>query len=1067
MRKAALYFVMFLLVFVSHLTIPASLSAQALGSSGIEGTVMDSSGAVILGASVTIRNVATGASRTVTADSSGHYRMLLLQPGDYEVTAQQSGFTTVRRTGIRLEVGATATVDLELRVAAVAETVTVTAEAPITEPERTEYSATVGEKSVENLPINGRRWENFVLLTPGVVPDGTFGLVSYRGVSGLYNNNQVDGADNNQAFFSEARGRTRAAYTISQAAIKEFQVGLSNFTAESGRAAGGSVNAVTKSGTNDFHGEAFWYIRDDAIQAQEPFQPSKPPDRRQQYGVSLGFPLVKDKLFFFGNFDQQLRHNNYFVKPASSSFLTGTCSAPGCASTIAFFNSLQVFVPRGLLNNVAFGKVDWVLSPKHTLIGQYNWHRWKSPNGIRTAPIQFNAESDNGFDGVKTDMLLFRLNSVLTPTLFNEGRFQYGRDFEFQTPNATGPSTSISNGISFGMPNFLPRPAFPNEKRFQWTDNLSWVKGRHALKFGADINYVRERQINLFQGGGIYSYSTINDIASDCPTAATGCVPRADGTRTGKHYSNFNHAFDNTGQSGRVFFTTTDYNWYVQDTIRASSGLTLNLGMRYEYQKLPQPEPVTISGQTATGNPAFPLTQSFNQDTNNLAPRVGIAWDIRNRHKTVIRAGYGIHYGRTSNSALSSARTNNGRLFVSFFFTPTTSGSPVYPNCFTPAINSPSCTLPTPTGTGSRPDIQFLAADYARPIIHESELSIERQLFANTSVSVSYLYSRGQRLPLFRDINLLQPSDTLLFVAPDGTFGAFPLFTGSRPTTTAGRLTVSESVINSKYNAFVLRVDQRLSHGILFSGHFTVSKALDNGQGSTTFFGGNDPLNPFDRRNDNGLSTFDTRKRFVLSFFWDPAGTWDIQNPAGRVLVKGFKFSGIVTLQDGRPLTGNLSGNLPSALFAVDAQGLVTGRTSFSTTAGGINGSGGSRRLPWLARNSATSTGLATVDFRVTRDFRVTESKKIAVVWEAFNLFNRTNFASFGTSQLNISCATVPTTLPAGQIGAPPPAGACLRLPDGKTQINTITDAGFLVPTAASATLFGPRDMQFAVKFIW
>ena len=228
MRKAALYFVLFLLVFVSHLTIPVFLSAQALGSSGIEGTVMDSSGAVIPGATVTIRNVATGASRTVTADSGGRYRIVLLQPGDYEVVGEYSGFATVKRLGVRLEVGSTATVDLELPVAAAAETITVTEAAPVTEPERTEVTDIVSARAVENLPINGRRWDNFALLTPGVSPDGTFGLVSYRGIAGLYNNNQVDGADNNQAFFSEARGRTRVVYTISQSSIREFQVGLSN-----------------------------------------------------------------------------------------------------------------------------------------------------------------------------------------------------------------------------------------------------------------------------------------------------------------------------------------------------------------------------------------------------------------------------------------------------------------------------------------------------------------------------------------------------------------------------------------------------------------------------------------------------------------------------------------------------------------------------------------------------------------------------------------------------------------------------------------------------------------------
>jgi len=535
---------------VCVLIVSQAVGAQTQATGTIEGLVRDERGAVIAGAKVSARHVGTNAVREAMTDTSGRYRIVFLPPGSYEVTAEMPGFATTTQSGITVLVGGTATVDLTLKVAPVAETVTVTAEAPIVEPERTEFTSVVNESAVHNLPINGRRWENFVLLTPGVNPDGTFGLVSYRGISGLYNNNTVDGADNNQAFFSEARGRTRVVYTTSLSSIKEFQVGLSNFSAEFGRAAGGTVNAVTKSGTNEFHGEAFYFLRDDAIMAREPFQPLEPEERRQQFGFSLGGPFIKDKLFYFGTYDQQVRNFPYFVTPSSPTFLTSPCTAPGCAATIQFFQSLMRFVPRKAHNNVAFYKVDWVISPRHTFTGQYNWHRWRSPNGIRTAPIQFAAESDNGFDGVKTDFLLFRLSSALSNTLAHEVRFQYGRDFEFQRPNAPGPSTTVTGGVSFGMPNFLPRPAFPDEKRFQWVDNISLIRGRHNLKAGLDINYVRDLQINLFQGGGVYSYDGLNQIAKDCPKGAVGCTPLDDGPRTRRHYRSYVQAFDLRGLTG-------------------------------------------------------------------------------------------------------------------------------------------------------------------------------------------------------------------------------------------------------------------------------------------------------------------------------------------------------------------------------------------------------------------------------------------------------------------------------------------------------------------------------------
>ena len=294
--------------------------------------------------------------------------------------------------------GATTTVDVALRPATVSEEVTVTAEAPLIDTARTDVSSVVSETAIQNLPINGRRWENFVLLSPGVTNDGNFGLVSYRGISGLYNNNTVDGVDNNQAFFSEARGRTRASYTISQAAIREFQVGVSNFSAEFGRAAGGTVNAVTKSGTNEFHGEAFYFLRDDAFQAREPFYPKtapKPEERRHQFGLSMGGPLKKDKAFFFFNYDEQRRNFPYFVNFVERDLPRPGLHRSGLRGHAHFFQQETLTpVPREGNNRIFLGKVDVALNSKHTLSLQYNCHRWDAPNGVRTPAL--NAERAHG-----------------------------------------------------------------------------------------------------------------------------------------------------------------------------------------------------------------------------------------------------------------------------------------------------------------------------------------------------------------------------------------------------------------------------------------------------------------------------------------------------------------------------------------------------------------------------------------------------------------------------------------------------------------------------------------------
>src|SRR5436190_6295483 len=247
--------------------------AQTVAVGNIEGVVTDASGGVLPGVPVVVRNRDTNVVRESTTDASGSYRAPALQPGVYEVSATMSGFTSRPVTNIRVQVGQTVPVDIRMQTAGVAETISVVAESPLIDVRRTDVSSVIDETAIDNLPVNGRRWDTFALLSPGVTNDGNFGLVSYRGISGLYNNNMVDGVDNNQAFFSEARGRTRAVYSISSASIKEFQVGVSNMSAEFGRAAGGTVNAVTKSGTNAMSGEGFYFLRDKAFQARDPSIP--------------------------------------------------------------------------------------------------------------------------------------------------------------------------------------------------------------------------------------------------------------------------------------------------------------------------------------------------------------------------------------------------------------------------------------------------------------------------------------------------------------------------------------------------------------------------------------------------------------------------------------------------------------------------------------------------------------------------------------------------------------------------------------------------------------------------
>jgi outer membrane receptor protein involved in Fe transport len=994
-------------------------AAQTAASGNIEGLVTDTSGGVLPGVTVTVRNLSTNATRELVTESSGRYRAAALQPGRYEVSASLSGFQATPISNIEVNVGQTAPVDLRMRPAGVAETVTVSADAPVIDTRKSDFSSVIGQAAIENLPVVGRRWDNFVLLSPGVTNDGNFGLVSYRGISGLYNNNMVDGVDNNQAFFSEARGRTRISYAISESSIKEFQVGVSNMSAEFGRSAGGSVNAVTKSGGNTLSGQGFYFIRDKSMQAKNPFitlptdPTAKPDERRQQFGGALGGPIRKDKVFFFVDYDQQVRNFPVFTNTAAANFYTGGCTAPAanCAAATSFFNSLQVLNPRSGDNKVGLAKVDVSIDQANTLSLSVNSHRWNSPNGVQTQPVVSVAQSQNGSDLVSTDFFVGSLNSIISQRWLNEFRTQAGRDNEEQTPNGVPPSTTVTGGINFGMPNFLPRAAYPHEQRYQFLDSLTYYRGNHSIKFGADVNYVKEELINLFNGGGTYAYSNLSNIAQDCPIGAANCTPAAAGTLTGRHYSTFTQAFDLTGLNGRLAFNEWNNAFYVNDTWHASNALTLTLGLRYDYQQLPEPG-LQVDGVSLNGNPAYPLTTHFSQDRNNFGPRLGAAYDFGGNHDTVLRAGYGVFYGLTSNSAVANALTNNAISQASYTFTPTSPGAPAYPATFSGA----------PNAAGAKPNINVLADNLQRPTIQMVDVTVDHRIAGDVTLSASYLYSHGANLPIFRDINFSPANSQVSYVLDGQTLGTFPLYRGTRPDPNVGSIFVLDPAVTSRYNGLVLSANKRFSKGLLFNTHYTLSKAVDNGQESTTFFSSfgetYDPLN-LNVADGETTSSFDRRHRFVGSVYYRPDYLW------------GIGVSSVITLESGLPINENISGSLSAAVGAVST--------------GSTNGSNGALFAPFVGRNADRLPGRKTVDFRASKEFSLGAGKRIEVLAEVFNLFNWLNYTGASATAFNVASSTYDAAA-------------------NQATVTLTRNTGFLVPTTIGNTLFGMREGQIGLK---
>src|SRR5215217_802556 len=354
------------------LALSAVALAQSTTTGSIGGVVTNPNKEVVPGAAVTVKNIGTNKEDTATSDDTGRFKVANLQPGNYSVTG----------------------------------TVDVSAEAPVINTTQQDFSTNLNQTSINELPVNGRRWSNFAILTPSATPDGNFGLISFRGISGLLNNSTVDGGDNNQGFFSEERGRTRSAYSISQAAIREFQVNTSNFSAEYGRSAGGVINAVTKSGTNEFHGSAFFYDRNNKWGARNPNtfinrlvngvstrEALKPEDVRYQFGGTIGGPIVKDTLFFFFSYDEQRRNfpgvavfatPGYLNTVNRTTLLARGLTTPQVDAALLFLNDQTGEVPRRGDQRLFLPKIDWNINSANQFTATYNRLRWKSPAGVQT-----------------------------------------------------------------------------------------------------------------------------------------------------------------------------------------------------------------------------------------------------------------------------------------------------------------------------------------------------------------------------------------------------------------------------------------------------------------------------------------------------------------------------------------------------------------------------------------------------------------------------------------------------------------------------------------------------------
>jgi hypothetical protein len=1068
------------LVTVALLVISSSalLVAQSTTDGAIGGTIYDSSGAVVPNAKITVHNKGTDAEQTVISDASGYYRVTSLKPGAYTVSVSGGSLAPFRAEEVIVSVGSVTDLSPRLKVGGTAETVDVTAEVPQINLTSQEVATTLNQEAISNLPINGGRWSNFSLLTPGVVSDSNaFGLLSFRGISTLLNNNTVDGADNNQAFFSEERGRTRAGYSTPKVAIEEFQVNTSNYSAEYGRSAGGVVNTVTKSGTNQIHGEGYFFDRDNDIGAANPFtqiqvqNPSgtfspvnfKPTDWRKIAGFGVGGPIIKDTLFFFVAYDWY-RHNfpgtaapsnptAFFAPPTAATLSTlatrlGVTTAQAqtiYTNDLAGLNSMLGPVARTGDQNILLPKLDWQINQKNHASFSFNRMRWSSPAGIQTAATVTRGIDSFGDDFVKDTWGVAKLNTFFTPTLGNELRFQYGRDFEYElsqqpsqyelanlvnsptftNPLGLPPTVSITNGFTFGVPNFLQRSKFPDEIRNQIADTVTWTHGKHSLKFGLDVSHVDDNGQNLFNGFGSYSYSSLLSYFSDL---------NKPNTCSGKPcYTSYSQGLGLPG----VEFSTNYYSFFAADDWKILPRLSLSLGMRYEYQQMPDPIPSLV-------NPLEPRTAQMPSDMNNWGPRVGFAWDIFGRGKTVVRAGYGIYYGSTITSTLFNALTVTGApgSQVSLSFTPTATGAPVFPQILT-SLN----------GVGR--NIDFFDSNFQNPQVHQFDMSVEQDIGWNSSLQVSYLGSLGRELPTFVDTNVATNniSSITYQVLNGGPLGSgtyttalFRPFsaTQARPNANFGAMSDIVSGVNSSYNALAVEVKHRMSHNIQFGANYTWSHAIDFNQNQTTFSSTNSFLFPNSIAAEKGNSQYDVPNRFVLNAIVN--SPWKKNGWLG-VFTNGWEFAPIYQIQNGLPYTLSVSGNAP-----------LTGPLPPGASLGSINNSGGTNRIDILGNNSFRMPMTWLTDMRIAKNFSIRERYKIELLTDIFNVANKQNVMSVNNTGYFVSTGAVST--PSGTVTCSAVA-PCLNF-----NVNNSFSPLFGTTTGVNNSnfLYTPRQIQLGAR---
>lgn len=1005
-------FVLCLLIFCSVFI------SNAQTTSTITGIVTDQKGAVLSGVQLTAKHIETGLTRTFTSDSEGRFTFIGMPVGLYEIRVEAQNFKPLIRKGVNVTIGEEAKVNFQLEIQSPEETVTITDDTALVNTQTSELSYLVNERAIRDLPLNGRNYTDLIFLQPGTVayPHRDTGSVVAHGVGASINGQDprsnvylLDGTPQND--FTNGPAGSAAGTSLGTDTIREFRVEVNSYSAEFGRNSGGQINAITKSGTNSLNGTAYWFHRNDNFDARNFFDTGRKPEfKRNQFGGNIGGPIKEDKLFFFFGYEA-LRENlgrtiqtvvpnaavrqgavNPAVRPYLDQFPlpNGPELGGGLARYSFGFNQI-------LDQNFLQGRIDYIKNDNHQFFGRYTFDDAKQalPTDFPQFPRSFTSRNQF-FTG--------EYRHTISSNTFNTFRISFartriGQDVEANVPSTLQPFTPgrgmIGNIDIAGIPRFGPQTSV-NVKLVQnlygFEYGIVHTRGKHLLKGGALVEGYRDNLYNPTFSLGIYSFTSLANFLAGTASNFVGLRP--------------NGALDR-------YWRFALFGFYLHDTYRINPRLSVNAGVRYEATTMP----VDIYGRdsalpnlTDRQETVGPLYE--NPTKKNFAPRVGFAWDIFGDGKTSVRGGYGIYFN-----------TNNQQNLIVTITNPP----------FTPRVVFANPTFPNPpfqnTVINSIRPVQF---NLNNPYLQVWNLNIQRELPFNTVVSVGYSGSRGVHLLRSSDVNTAVPQ-----IRADGT--PFYPVGAPRRNTAFSTIELKSSDGNSWYNAGILEIRKRFSRGLSVQSSYTFSRNIDTTQASTFFSDGTNGTTTAFPEYENfdynkGLADYHAKHNWAVNFIWDLPKIKDANNFVDAVF-NDWQLSGISQMRSGNPLTVFVQANRSRSQWAPslapgigrDRPSLASGFTYQSAVTGSPDGYFDPRAfvlqpagtLGSIGRGTFIGPNLRTFDLAAIKTFhlqQISDRARLQFRMEAFNIFNRANFAPPSLVAFNGTTNTDPVLSSFGKI---------------------------------------------------